>query len=62
MTETEEITVDPVLERVKTGVEAFDDLVMGGLPRGRTTVVGGTPGSIFGAKRITTAHPAMACR
>ncbi|MBN9077972.1 MAG: circadian clock protein KaiC [Rhizobiales bacterium] len=45
MTETEEITVDPVLERVKTGVEAFDDLVMGGLPRGRTTVVGGTPGS-----------------
>jgi circadian clock protein KaiC len=36
---------DPVLERVKTGVEAFDDLVMGGLPRGRTTIVGGTPGS-----------------
>lgn len=34
-----------VLERVKTGVEAFDELVMGGLPRARTTVVGGTPGS-----------------
>lgn len=34
-----------VLERVKTGVEAFDELVMGGLPRSRTTVVGGTPGS-----------------
>src|ERR1700749_5198100 len=34
-----------VLERVKTGVKAFDDLVMGGLPRARTTVVGGTPGS-----------------
>ena len=33
-----------VLERVKTGVKAFDDLVMGGLPRARTTVVGGTPG------------------
>jgi len=41
----EEPPVDPVLERVKTGVEAFDDLVMGGLPRGRTTIVGGTPGS-----------------
>src|SRR6185437_5281512 len=37
--------VPDVLERVKTGVEAFDDLVMGGLPRARTTVVGGTPGS-----------------
>jgi len=45
VTTTEEIAVDPVLERVKTGIEAFDDLVMGGLPRGRTTVVGGTPGS-----------------
>lgn len=33
------------LERVQTGVKAFDDLVMGGLPRARTTVVGGTPGS-----------------
>ncbi|MDE8651454.1 circadian clock protein KaiC [Novosphingobium album (ex Liu et al. 2023)] len=44
MTTAEEI-VDPVLERVKTGIEAFDDLVMGGLPRGRTTIVGGTPGS-----------------
>src|SRR5215213_3728059 len=34
-----------VLERVQTGVKAFDELVMGGLPRARTTVVGGTPGS-----------------
>ena len=39
MTVTAEVPVDPVLERVKTGVEAFDDLVMGGLPRGRTTMV-----------------------
>jgi circadian clock protein KaiC len=45
MTEAEEADVANVLERVKTGVEAFDELVMGGLPRGRTTVVGGTPGS-----------------
>lgn len=41
----EETAIDPVLERVKTGIEAFDDLVMGGLPRRRTTIVGGTPGS-----------------
>ena len=45
MTATEEALVDPVLDRVKTGIDAFDDLVMGGLPRGRTTIVGGTPGS-----------------
>ncbi|QAU46803.1 circadian clock protein KaiC [Bradyrhizobium guangzhouense] len=41
----EEVEISGVLERVKTGVEAFDDLVMGGLPRARSTVVGGTPGS-----------------
>ncbi|HEY1927623.1 MAG TPA: circadian clock protein KaiC [Caulobacteraceae bacterium] len=45
MTEGEEPDVAGVLERVKTGVEAFDELVMGGLPRGRATVVAGTPGS-----------------
>src|SRR5579872_5480495 len=41
----EEVEIAHVLERVKTGVESFDELVMGGLPRSRTTVVGGTPGS-----------------
>src|SRR5919201_4501871 len=41
----DELGVSGVLERVKTGVRAFDDLVMGGLPRARATVVGGTPGS-----------------
>ncbi|MGF6308621.1 circadian clock protein KaiC [Bradyrhizobium sp. i1.8.4] len=41
----EEAEITGVLERVKTGVEAFDELVMGGLPRARSTVVGGTPGS-----------------
>ncbi|AMN38632.1 circadian clock protein KaiC [Rhodoplanes sp. Z2-YC6860] len=40
-----ESEIPDVLERVRTGVDAFDELVMGGLPRGRTTVVGGTPGS-----------------
>lgn len=44
MTE-QELDGAAVLERVKTGVNAFDELVMGGLPRARTTVVGGTPGS-----------------
>lgn len=41
----EEVEIAGVLERVKTGVDAFDELVMGGLPRSRSTVVGGTPGS-----------------
>lgn len=45
MTAEEEIDIPNVLERVKTGVDAFDELVMGGLPRARATVVGGTPGS-----------------
>ena len=45
MTHTEDDGLAAVLERVQTGVEAFDELVMGGLPRGRATVVGDTPGS-----------------
>lgn len=45
MSTADEPVIDPVLERVKTGIDAFDDLVMGGLPRGRMTIVGGTPGS-----------------
>lgn len=54
--------VDPALERVKTGIEAFDELVMGGLPRRRTTVVGGTPGSgktVFATQFL--AHGIMTC-
>src|SRR3954470_28180 len=42
---TEDVDVAAVLARGQTGVQAFDELVMGGLPRARTTVVGGTPGS-----------------
>src|ERR687888_2002010 len=45
ITHEEIVDVADILERVKTGVNAFDELVMGGLPRARTTVVGGTPGS-----------------
>src|SRR5688572_11078417 len=55
-----DLDIPVVLERVKTGVDAFDDLVMGGLPRARTTVVGGTPGSgktIFAAQFL--AHGIM---
>ncbi|HVW74241.1 MAG TPA: circadian clock protein KaiC [Rhizomicrobium sp.] len=44
-TDASESEISGALERVKTGVAAFDELVNGGLPRGRTTVVGGTPGS-----------------
>lgn len=45
MTTANSSAVDAVLERVKTGIAAFDDLMMGGLPRRRTTIVAGTPGS-----------------
>ena len=53
---------DPALSRVKTGTDAFDELVMGGLPRQRTTVVGGTPGSgktVFATQFL--AHGIMSC-
>lgn len=40
-----DMEIPEVLERVQTGVAAFDELIMGGLPRARTTVVAGTPGS-----------------
>jgi circadian clock protein KaiC len=53
MNDDAELQIPDVLERVRTGVDAFDELVMGGLPRARTTVVGGTPGSgktIFAAQ------------
>lgn len=43
--ESHDAEIPEVLDRVQTGVDAFDELVMGGLPRARTTVVGGTPGS-----------------
>jgi circadian clock protein KaiC len=43
--EVEGSAIPAVLDRVRTGVDAFDELVMGGLPRARTTIVGGTPGS-----------------
>lgn len=45
MTTTDDDVLPPALDRVQTGVDSFDELVMGGLPRGRATVVGGTPGS-----------------
>jgi len=38
-------TITSALGRVATGIQAFDDLVMGGLPRGRATIVAGTPGA-----------------
>jgi circadian clock protein KaiC len=45
MTSSRRLSRDDVLDRVNTGIQAFDDLVMGGLPRGRATVVAGSPGS-----------------
>ena len=62
MTNVSDMANDPALKRVKTGIEAFDELVMGGLPRQRTTVVGGTPGSgktVFATQFL--AHGIMLC-
>lgn len=43
------------MERVKTGIPGFDDLVEGGIPRGFNILVTGTPGagkSIFGLQYL----------
>jgi circadian clock protein KaiC len=45
MTSSSRLSGDDVLNRVNTGIQAFDDLVVGGLPRGRATVVAGSPDS-----------------
>ena len=55
-------SLEPALERVKTGIDAFDELVLGGLPRLRTTVVGGTPGrgkTVFATQFLP--HGIMKC-
>ena len=49
-------------EKIPTGITAFDELTMGGLPRGRATLVGGTPGSgktVFATQFL--AHGITAC-
>ncbi len=35
----------PQLPKVKTGIEGFDDISFGGLPRGRSTLISGSSGS-----------------
>ena len=52
----------PLMEKVPSGIAAFDELTMGGLPRGRATLVGGTPGSgktVFATQFL--AHGIEAC-
>lgn len=42
-------------ERVKTGIEGFDQLVQGGFPRGSTVLLCGSPGTgktIFGLEYL----------
>lgn len=44
-----------LIERVKTGIKGFDELVQGGFPRGSTILLTGTPGTgktIFGLEFI----------
>lgn len=45
MTETMHSRSFEGVAKIPTGIHAFDELTLGGLPMGRTTVVGGTPGS-----------------
>ena len=50
------------MEKVPSGIAAFDELTMGGLPRGRATLLGGTPGSgktVFATQFL--AHGLTAC-
>ena len=51
-----------LLPKVETGIAGFDDVTDGGLPRGRTTLLVGGPGSgktIFALQFVT--HGAVAC-
>jgi circadian clock protein KaiC len=39
------------MERIKTGIKGFDNLIEGGFPKGSTTLLSGTPATaktIFG--------------
>ena len=48
-------TVDPLIPRVKTGIEGLDELIEGGFPKGRSILLSGPPGSgktIFGLQYI----------
>jgi circadian clock protein KaiC len=59
---TKQISALTVLPKVETGIAGFDDVTDGGLPRGRTTLLVGGPGSgktIFALQFVT--HGALAC-
>lgn len=45
MTETTEPTEPTGIEKLPTGIESFDLIAEGGLPKGRTTLISGTAGS-----------------
>ncbi len=38
------------VEKLGTGIPGFDPIAAGGLPKGRTTLISGTAGGIFGAR------------
>jgi circadian clock protein KaiC len=59
---TKEISELTLPSKVETGIAGFDDVTDGGLPRGRTTLLVGGPGSgktIFALQFVT--HGALAC-
>src|SRR3954464_7885548 len=53
----------PNVTKCRTGIEGFDDITHGGLPRGRTTLLIGGPGpgkTLFALRFLV--HGASACR
>ena len=53
------------LEKLPTGIEGFDQITGGGLPRGRMTLVMGGPGcgkTIFALQTLVNARPAAGAR
>ncbi len=56
-------SVVKAISKANTGIEGFDKMIGGGLPRGRTTLLVGGPGSgktIFGLQFLV--HGAVACK
>lgn len=43
--QSESKTIGDKIERIKTGVEGLDELILGGIPKGTITLVSGPPGS-----------------
>ncbi len=62
MSASAELTKTTKVEKLATGIDGFDLIACGGLPRGRTTMVSGTAGSaktIFAAQFLAAGIAAL---